>query len=51
MVVGCDQKLCIILSDDNTGTTASTLLLHSSEHGLYFLHTLICNRYDRGFTL
>ena len=47
MVVGCDQKLCIILSDDNTGTTAGTLLLHSSEHGLYFLHTLICNRYDR----
>ena len=55
MVIGDDQKLGVILSDDDTGTAACGLLgLRSlgtvTEHAevvLYFLYGLVCDGDDR----
>ena len=57
MVIGDDQKLGVILSDDDTGTAACGLLgLRSlgtvTEHAevvLYFLYGLVCDGRGRDF--
>ena len=57
MIVGCDQKIIIILSDNDTGTASLNFLLSgksltsaksiSSEIVLYILDRFCCNCYNR----
>ena len=51
MVVGDNQKLGIVLSDNNTGTTGLALLLIVSKDSTEFLGTYVGNGYDGWHTV